>query len=217
MLGNATGLALRPFEERDFYPLVDILTQTWLADHPGLPGELASTIELCDYLSQTTWSLVAERENKLLGAVLLSERDREVANADEWRRRGAVAEREAAKSPECTRVVDREMAVVVEEAGLARDYEMTGAPESAFAVKLLIVSPEARGLGVGGRLFNAMRAYLRERDAAGFHLLTDDSCDISFYDHNGLTQEICRASQVDWGDSEPGKGNFHIYVYTERL
>lgn len=217
MPGNATGLALRPFEERDFYPLVDILTKTWLADHPGLPGELASTIELCDYLSQTTWSLVAKRENKLLGAVLLSERDREVADMDEWRRRGAAAEREAAKIPECTRVVDQEMAGVIEEAGLARDYEMTGAPEAAFAVKLLIVSPEARGLGVGGMLFNAMRAYLRERDAIGFHLLTDDSCDVSFYDHNGLTQAMRRVSQVEWGGTGPVDGDFHIYVYTERL
>lgn len=217
MPGNATGLALRPFEERDFYPLVDILAQTWLADHPGLPGELASTIELCDYLSQTTWSLVARREDKLLGAVLLSEHDREVADADEWRRRGAAAEREAAKSPECTRVVDREMAGVVEEAGLARDYEMTGAPEAAFAVKLLIVSPEARGLGVGGTLFDAARTYLRERDAIGFHLLTDDSCDVSFYDHNGLTQAMCRVSQAEWGCAKPDDGNFHIYVYSERL
>lgn len=217
MPGNATGLALRPFEERDFYPLVDILAQTWLADHPGLPGELASTIELCDYLSQTTWSLVARREGKLLGAVLLSERDRDVADADEWRRRGAAAEREAAKSPECTRVVDREMAGVVEEAGLARDYEMTGAPEAAFAVKLLIVSPEARGLGVGGTLFDAVRTYLRERDAIGFHLLTDDSCDVSFYDHNGLTQAMRRVSQAEWGTTEPAEGDFHIYVYAERL
>ncbi|MBM6774408.1 GNAT family N-acetyltransferase [Olsenella profusa] len=217
MSENAAGLALRPFEEGDFRPLVNILAQTWLADYPGLPGELASTVELCDYLSQATWSRVAERGGRLLGAVLLREPDRVPEDADRWRERGAAAEREAAKAPECARVMDLEMAGVIEEAGLERDYEMTGTAEASFAVKLLIVSPEARGLGVGGRLFCAARSYLRERGAAGYHLLTDDSCDISFYDHMGLRQEMSRVSQVAWPGSDPAGDSFHIYVYSERL
>ncbi|MDM8270856.1 GNAT family N-acetyltransferase [Thermophilibacter provencensis] len=216
MSENVGELALRPFEERDFYPLVSLIAQTWLADFPGEPGELAATVELCDYLSHTTWSLVAERDGAPLGAVLLAEKDGVVADADEWRDRGSVAEREAARSPEATLAMDLEMAGVVEGAGLALDYEKAGAPEAAAALKLLIVSPEARGLGLGRRLLDRVRAHLRERGAAGYYLLTDDNCDVSFYDHMGLTQELRRRSEVTWPGEEPG-ADFGIYVYSERL
>ena len=41
MSENVAELTLRPFEERDFYPIVNLIAQTWLADFPGRPGELA--------------------------------------------------------------------------------------------------------------------------------------------------------------------------------
>ena len=213
---NAHELALRPFDEGDFYPLVDLIAKTWLSDFPGRPGELAATVELCDYLGHATWSIVAIRDGQLLGAALLAEKDGEVAGASEWARRGAEAEREASKSPDAARAMDLEMAGVVEGAGIALDYERTGAPEANFALKLLIVSPEARGLGIGRRLFDAVRSHLRERGAAGYYLLTDDNCDVSFYDHMGLRQEIRRRSEVAWPGEEPG-ADFGIYLYAERL
>ena len=109
------------------------------------------------------------------------------------------------------------MAGVVEEAGLAHEYELTGAAEVACVVKLLIVSPEARGLGLGRRLFDAVRSYLRERGAAGYHLLTDDSCDVSFYEHMGLARAMDRKSEVAWPGGDPATDDFHVYVYSERL
>ena len=216
MSENVGELALRSFEERDFYPLVELIARTWLADFPGQPGELAATVELCDYLGHTTWSLVAERGGTLLGAALLAEKNGEVASADLWHERGAAAEREASLIPDAARAMDLEMAGVVEGAGLALDYEKTGAPEADAALKLLIVSPEARGLGIGRKLFDAVRDHLRGRGAAGFYLLTDDNCDVSFYDHMGLRQEVRRRSEVTWPDEEPGT-DFGIYVYAERL
>lgn len=217
MSENAAELVLRPFEERDLQQLASLIARTWMPDFPGYPGEVAGSIELCEYLAHTTWSLVAEREGTLLGAVLLAERDREVPDAERWHERGAEAERAAAGDPEATRAADLEMAGVVEEAGLALDYAATGAPEAACAIKLLIVSPDARGLGLGGRLFEAVRAHLRERGAAGYHLLTDDSCDVSFYEHKGLSQAMMRRSEVSWPGADPATDDFHIYVYAERL
>ena len=88
--------------------------------------------------------------------------------------------------------------------------------QSRERAELLIVSPEARGLGIGRKLFDAVRDHLRGRGAAGFYLLTDDNCDVSFYDHMGLRQEVRRRSEVTWPDEEPGT-DFGIYVYAERL
>lgn len=208
-------LTLRPFAERDFEPLATLLARTWLPEHPGRPGELASKAELCDYLAKTTWSLVAERGGTLLGAALLAEKGRPALGAA-WEERGAELAREAQADPACAEALRLEMGGVAEEAALADDYAATGAPEADVALKLLIVSPDAKGMGIGGRLFDAVHARLREIGAAGYHLLTDDSCDVSFYEHKGLMQEMSRSSEVEW-PGQDADGDFKIYVYSERL
>ncbi|MCI6549103.1 MAG: GNAT family N-acetyltransferase [Coriobacteriaceae bacterium] len=214
---DTARLTLRPFEKRDFGPLAELVATTWLRDFPGRPGELASTVELCDYLSQTTWSLVAEQNGTLLGAILLHEKDREVAEERLWRRRGLEAERAAAVSSEAALAVGTEMAGVIEGSALAREYALTGAPEASRSLKLLIVSPNARGLGLGKLLFDKMRSYLRECGAAGYFLLTDDACDVGFYEHMGLVRAVERKSGVPWPGVDPSTDDFHIYVYSERL
>lgn len=218
MTENEGKLTLRPFEERDFRQLADLMARTWLAECPGEPAELASTVELCEYLGQTTWSLVAERDGALLGAALVAEGDAAAGSdrAARWSRRAAEARREAQGRPECRRAVDLEMAVVEEEQGLSDEFVATGAPEAAGTLKLLIVSPDARGAGIGGRLLSAVRERLRSTGAPGYHLLTDDSCDVSFYDHMGLRRVTSRRSRVAWPGSSPDD-DFRIHLYAERL
>ena len=85
------------------------------------------------------------------------------------------------------------------------------------AVKLLIVSPDAKGLGLGGRLFSAALDHLREAGASGYHLLTDDSCDVGFYEHKGLAQAKRRRSRAYWPGVDPEKDEFYVYVYEQGL
>lgn len=219
MSENASELILRPFDERDFPQLVDLMARTWLPECPGEAGRLASTAELCAYLGQATWSVVAEQGGRLLGAALLAEGDdgaEGAEGAEAWLRRADEARDEAAGDPSCQRAMDLEMAVVDEEQALADDFRATGAPEARCALKLLVVSPEARGKGIGGRLFTAVRDRLRARGEQGYHLLTDDSCDVSFYDHMGLRRVVRRRSQIAWPGA-PGGGDFGVYLYAERL
>ena len=106
---------------------------------------------------------------------------------------------------------------VREEAELEREYASED-PEGADAtVKLLIVSPDAKGLGIGGRLFSAALDHLRETGARGYHLLTDDSCDFGFYEHKGLTQARRRRSRAYWPGVDPAADEFYVYVYEQRL
>ena len=110
-----------------------------------------------------------------------------------------------------------EMDGVREEAELEREYA-AGEPVGAdAAIKLLIVSPDAKGLGLGGRLFSAAVEHLREAGLPGFHLLTDDSCDVGFYEHKGLTQAMRRRSDAYWPGVEPEKDEFYVYVYEQEL
>ncbi len=209
-------LTYRGFDEKDFEPLAELVGRTWLADFPARAQGAAGRVELAHYLARATWSLVAGRGSQIMGAVLLSERGR-AAIAGDW---AALVERlteDAEKDPELAEAIRTEMSGVEEEAALEADYLATGAPGTAATVKLLIVSPDAKGLGIGGRLFSSALEHLRETGAAGYHLLTDDACDVSFYEHKGLRQALRRRSRAYWPGADPATDDFFVYVYEQEL
>lgn len=211
------GLSWRTFAEEDFGPLAGLLARTWLAEFPGRAGRAASEAELARYLAPTTWSLVCESAGGLMGAVLVAERGAAAPEEAAWNELAARIESEAARDEELAEAMSCEMGGVDEEAALGRAYVAAGGPCADAAVKLLIVAPEAKGLGIGRRLFSAAREHMRERGARGYHLLTDDSCDVGFYEHAGLERAMQRRSRVTWPGVDPAGGDFHVYVYEQRL
>ena len=240
-------LTFRPFDERDFERLAELVGRTWLADFPARAQMAAGRVELAHYLAQATWSLVAERGGALMGAVLLVERggaplpgewaaleerltkdaekDPELAEAIRVEMSGVEEEAaleehlaaEAEKDPELAEAIRVEMSGVEEEAELEREYAATGAPGTAATIKLLIVSPDAKGLGIGGRLFSAAVERVRKTGAPGYHLLTDDACDVGFYEHKGLSCAMRRRSRAYWPGADPATDDFHVYVYEQEL
>lgn len=210
-------LAWRAFAPEDFERAAELLGRTWLPEFDEAPQRVASQIELAHYLAQTTWSLVAEREGEILGVVLLAERGREVAGGDGWSELEVRLTRAAEKDEALAEAVRVEMGGVHEEAELEREYAADDPVGAGAAVKLLIVSPDAKGMGLGGRLFSAALEHLREAGAAGYHLLTDDSCDVGFYEHKGLTQAKRRRSRAYWPGVDPGADEFYVYVYEQAL
>ena len=210
-------LVLRPFNKDDFEPLAELVGKTWLAEFPPVAQLTAGRVELAHYLARTTWSLVAVRAGALLGAVLLSERDATAPDAPAWAELAARLTAEGEKNPDVAEAIRVEMDGVAEEAKLERAYAETGAAGTAATVKLLIVSPDAKGLGIGGRLFSAAVDHLRATGAAGYHLLTDDACDVSFYEHKGLSRAMRRRSEAFWPGIDPTTDEFYVYVYEQEL
>ena len=210
-------LTFRPFDEKDFEPLAELVGRTWLDDFPARAQATAGRIELAHYLAPETWSLVAERGGKVMGAVLLVERGRENPDARAWSSLEGRLMAEAEKDPELAEAVRVEMDGVREEAELEREYVATGAPGIDATIKLLIVSPDAKGLGIGGRLFSAAVEHLRETGARGYHLLTDDACDVGFYEHKGLVRAMRRRSGAYWPGVDSATDEFYVYVYERAL
>ena len=78
------------------------------------------------------------------------------------------------------------------------------ADDSYGELELFLVMPDARGLGVGGRLFERARQYFVEHQARRFFLFTDTDSDFGFYEH----QHMRRAAQGSGGaDSD------ELYIY----
>ena len=210
-------LTWRAFAPEDFERTAVLLGRTWLPEFDEPAQRAASQIELAHYLAQATWSLLVERDGEILGVVLLAERGVEVEGGADWAELEARLTRAAKKDEALAEAVRTEMDGVREEAELERDYLAGGSLGADAAVKLLIVSPDAKGLGLGGRLFSAALERLRETGAAGYHLLTDDSCDFGFYEHKGLTQAMRRRSRAYWPGVDPEKDEFYVYVYEQEL
>lgn len=62
-------------------------------------------------------------------------------------------------------------------------------------LELFIVSPDARGHGVGGGLWKRTMQHLRHRGVNRYFLHTDTACDVSFYDYHELRRDATWAKK----------------------
>lgn len=216
--GDARVVTYRPFEAQDFEAVAELVRATWCEELGPKAGPLAARLELSGYLALSTWGIVAERGGELLGVMLARRHGTEGAERDRWLAEQARLQAIVDADPGLAELVKAEMAGVAEETALAAEYEATDPVEADVVFKLLIVSASARGLGVGGKLFQAAVDYARSCGARGYYLLTDDACDVTFYDHKGLTQAMRKVSEAEWPEgANAGGEDFHVYVYSQRF
>lgn len=201
------NVTFRPFEDGDFGMAAELVRQTWCEELGPVAGPLAARQELAGYLKVSTWSMTAWEGNDLLGIMLVADHNKEVEDAARWADEEAFNQRMAQMDPEVARLVDVELGGVREEAEVFASYQATGAPEADVAFKLLVVSKQAQGLGLGKKLFGMAVDAVRADGVPGYHLMTDSNCDVTFYDHLGLTQAMKRPSAVSWPGHEIADGS----------
>ncbi len=218
--GEKPSLVYRPFTKADFAAAARLYQAQWCSEISDAAGQIASQVDLCAYLAQANWSLVAEKPQvndeapQLLGVALLSIKTQACPGAATWLSRREDLLAKAAADAGLLAEVRADVDMLEEEAQLGNEYAVSGQAGSAAELKLLIVSPAAQGLGVGGRLFSAARQAAHNA-AGGMFLLTDDGCDFTFYEHKGLTRMVTRPTQVDQLACPQDATGFNIYVYAE--
>lgn len=200
-------LAFAPFDaDADFDDVLALMQDTWY--DPGSSGltpeasRLLAAAELTSYLSRHTFSCLAWLEpegapRSLVGITLARHGQPTSAVRERWER----PEREAAEkvvsllgddagntwvSAEGTDVRRGDEKPCLEETWAKRVILRRCGMADDDCVQLLVVSPEARGLGLGRRLLDRARRYLHEQGATRYHLVTDTECDWGFYEHLGL-------------------------------
>lgn len=79
-------------------------------------------------------------------------------------------------------------------------------------VAFFVVNAQYRGLGIGGKLFDAMLSYMKQEEIHDFYLFTDTSCNFSFYEYKGMKrQQIIKHQFIVQGKSL--EFDFFLYDY----
>lgn len=182
-----------------------------------------AAIDAEECLSRTTHAAVAEYEGHVAGVILGSIQGRTVPGQRLRHRMrqmrvglpllGSVEGVRGLCGQLALACVDRKL---LHDAGLGKRSERVERAEEVGEAKetnraeivLFIVSPEMRGKGVGRRLFDHMLSYFRAIGAGGYFLFTDSSCNVGFYEHNGLKRKASRTLAVDGGTEADTLGCF---------
>ena len=149
---NDRRCAYRPFAPEDFEPVAELFYRQWGTETGERLGRLDARINVCNYLMDADWGVVAEGvDGRLLGALLVETGAQTEAMRSSWRTRREELLAKVAPGATFGHEVCR---VEAEELALSRQFreKAAGQPEAAAEFKLLIVGSEARGLGVGGGL-----------------------------------------------------------------
>lgn len=206
---NAHDITTRPFEAGDFEPLAEVIRQVWEADQDVPIGTLEARLTLAEYLVEHDWGLVALSGDALVGGVLASLH----GTSADARWQGVTAsliEEARAMDPNLPQRLIELGEVEVREAEEMNRLRQGGAPISDATILLLILSPQARGHHLGSRLLCEATSWARGQGARGYFLMTDDECDVGFYDHLGIPR-------IETMEIEHEGRPFGIYAYGDLL
>lgn len=199
-------LVYRPFEEEDLDQVAELFREQWCSELDQRLGKVAAQATVCNYLMDADWGCVTELRGDVLGVALMASGNKDAVSRTYWR--GLRDETLAQVGPRARFGIEVG-AVEYEEGQLAHAYAQEGGACSDTEVKLLIVSPRSQGLGLGRALIEKCGRRAKDLGRRGFFLITDDTCDVGFYDHMGLMRQMKAPSEA-----EP---QINLYVYAKEL
>lgn len=209
---QADEVYIRRLRRADYPALVELIRQTWYADQTDgdtgghEPADRArrhsvawrlAAIDAHDCLARATHAAVAEQNGRIIG-VILGSVPAKVTRMQILRHRWQQA---SLALPMLANRAGRnglreQLAILHADRAL---IQTTGNDYQAEIV-LFLVSPEAKGQGVGGRLFAHMLDRFHALGIRQYFLFTDTTCDYGFYEHKGLQRAGVRNLALAHGE-----------------
>lgn len=234
-MDDAKALTIRPFKRSDRQALTELIRLAWYADGvadddttddvaegtvresfaPSKPrntqglsiSRRLAAIDAEECLSRTTHAAAAEYDGRVIGVILGSLRSQATRGQSlHHRMRRMRMALPLLGSRAGIRGLCDQLAMRSVDRKLLRDTHTAYQAE----IVLFIVSPEARGHGVGRRLFDHMIDYFRAADINRYFLFTDTSCNVGFYTRNGLQ---CKASRTIAAGDCAASGALGCFLY----
>ena len=198
-------MRVREFAGGDFDSASKLLGATWHAEH-GRQAYWQGADELCDHLSRSDVGFVVEDDGGSLLGVALYAGTSETPHNDTLRMHWLQQRTRLAAMAKALGIDARADVSLLndEHENVQKGLEQAGV-HKAGEVVLVIVSPQARGLGVGSALLQAGLSWLASQGAEVVCLVTDDACDWQFYEHLGMRRTLQGYATHD--------ADFGLYVY----
>ncbi|MFJ8527441.1 GNAT family N-acetyltransferase [Bacillus sp. NPDC094106] len=177
-----------------------------ITDKKFLDSALNIYLQSC--ILESSFSKVAEKDNKIIGVILGD------SKKDKNRLKKAHNTVSLAYSMLKVLMANKENKKFIKEFSKVQDAykELIKEKKDDFqgCIQLFIVSGESRGLGVGKALMNHLYNYMKSMDVESLYLYTDNRCNYGFYDSQNFKRinekEICLDSMKD-------KLNVFLYCY----
>ena len=178
--------SIRPMAWSDMPDLVKEFDRTWRVedDRDGKVSQLSAEHFILAYLTQTTRARIACMGGRFMGVTLLRECQGPLSFPQAQACLEAVDDT-LNSTPLGRKTLASARHWQATEVRLEEETGLTTPPQAEL--KLFLVSDKARGHGIGRMLWRDTLSHLDRQGVADFYLHTDSSCDVGYYDHQGMT------------------------------
>lgn len=190
----------RRYRNPDYSAALDMVLKTWQYEEwvPEKAVKAMGEFYLADVLSESSRIWIAEISGVPVGIAAVKNNRRKSFRPGYRLRRlfaggrillGGEGRKEFLQFLK-TEALDREL---LDASGMKFDAELT----------FLVVHPDYKGWGIGGKLYGMFTEYLKSENLDSFYLFTDSSCDFTFYEYKGL--ERLAAKTFYWEEEAEGE------------
>ena len=200
-------IVLREYQTSDRPALIGIIRETWQYDKFASPktAQKLARAYLDSCLTNQTFTQVALVDEVPVGIIMVKDR-REKRCPFRLRLRMLLSVASLFLSKE-GRMVTRFFSGVEEiDQQLLQDTQTEYQGEIAF----FAVNSRYRGIGLGKKLFDAARDYMRNRRISNFFLFTDTTCNYPFYECRGMER---RGERVHTFAAKGKSGTLTMFIY----
>lgn len=157
--------------------------------------DIVTHFYLQECVSDSSFSKIAEMDNKVIGIILGKEKSDE-RTLHELNNKSLVSEKVLE-----TIMVDEENRMMIKEFSKIQDTykEIIKGKERDFdgCIQLFIVAKEARGLGIGKELLKYLFEYMKSLKVNSLYLYTDTRCNYGFYDSQNFERLVEKELRFD--------------------
>lgn len=204
-----TEIIYREFQKTDKKVVEEIIIEAWHYNELCSPktAHKMAKVFLSSCLTNQTYTQVALLNNKPIG-VIMAKNSKKHKCPLKYRINQIFAILSLYLSREGRKISKIFSSVSEMDKELLKECKKDYEGEVAF----FAVSSEARGKGIGKKMFYDMLEYMKTQNINNFYLFTDTSCNYGFYEHQGMIRRNQKSHSFIIEEKET-KMTFFIYDY----